>query len=154
GDRGERDHHRLVLERAPASRPGDTRLEGTRLLLFLELPAHVPRVELVDVELPVQPEVVRVRAEEALDVRLGGQDFELLVLQGAQVLPADLRRLLDLDEVEPLPETSLAEAVTDLEHRVPSLRQDVIVHVVEGQRDCPDQREIEPEPPEDASEAG
>src|SRR5262245_31676408 len=152
GDRRERDHHRPVLERAAAARPDDPRLERTLLLFLLELPADVARVELVDVELAVQAEVVRVRAEEALDVCLRGQDLELLVLQGAQVLAPDLRRLLDLGEVEPLPETSLAEAVADLEHRDPSLRQDVVLDVVEGQRDRSDQGEVEAEPAEDSPE--
>ena len=45
-----------------------------------------------------------------------GQDVELLVLERAQVLGADLRRLLDLGEVEALAQARLAEAVADLEH--------------------------------------
>src|SRR5437764_1048562 len=77
----------------------------------------VARVVLVDVELPVQAEVLGVRAQEALDVRLGREGVELLVLQSAQVPRADLRRLLELGKVELLAQARLAEAVPDLEHR-------------------------------------
>ena len=99
---------------APAG-AGDARPKRL-FLLFLELAPHIARVELVHVELAVEPEVVRVRAQEALDVRLGGQHLELLLFEGAQVLATNLRRLLDLREVEPLPQPSFAEAVADLEH--------------------------------------
>ena len=97
GDRRRRvSNTALFWNAAAAARPCDPRPERALLLLFLELAAHVARVELVDVELAVEAEVVRVRAQEALDVRLRGQHLELLVLEGAQVLAADLRRLLDL----------------------------------------------------------
>ena len=63
--------------------------------------ADEARVVLVDVELAVEPEEVGVRAEEALDVRLGGKHLELLVLERAQVLRADLRRELGLRKSSP-----------------------------------------------------
>ena len=110
---------RLAMEPAPAG-AGDARPERL-LLLFLELPADVARVELVDVELAVEPEEVRVDAQEALDVGLRGKHLELLLFEGAQVLATNLRRLLDLREVEPLPQSSLAEAVSDLEHGEPGV---------------------------------
>ena len=107
-----------ALPWSPPERPAPAAAgaERLRLFLLLELAAHVARVELVDVEDAVEAQVVRVRAQEALDVRLRGQHFELLLFEGAQVLATNLRRLLDLREVEPLPQTSLAEAVADLEH--------------------------------------
>ena len=64
----------------------------------------------------LEAEVLGIRAEEALDVRLRGQNVELLVLEGAQILPSNLRSLLELGKVEALAQTRLAEAVTDFEH--------------------------------------
>src|SRR5262249_14102057 len=88
---------------------------------FLERPLRdEARVVLVDVELPVEAEELRVRAQEALDVRLRRQHRELLVLERANVLRTDLRRELDLRVVEALPDARFTEAVADLEHR-PSL---------------------------------
>ena len=60
------------------------------------LPPHEARVVLVDVELAVEAEVLGVRAQEALDVGLRRQQLELLVLERAQVLAADLRGELRL----------------------------------------------------------
>jgi hypothetical protein len=40
----------------------------------------------------------------------------MLVLEGLQVLAADLRLLLELREVELLAQTRLTQAVSDLEH--------------------------------------
>jgi len=82
----------------------------------LVLADDVTGVELVDVQLPVEAQVLRVRAEEALDVGLRRQDVEVLLLERAQVLAADLRPGLDLRKVESLALPRLAEAVTDLEH--------------------------------------
>ena len=45
-----------------------------------------------------------------------GQLLEALVLERAQVLAADLRRLLGLGELDPAAHARLAEAVADLEH--------------------------------------
>ena len=44
------------------------------------------------------------------------EDVELLVLEGSQVLAANLGRLLHLDEFEALAQARLAKTVTDLEH--------------------------------------
>ena len=79
------------------------------------------RVVLVDVELPVEPEPVRVGAQEALDVRLRREDVERLLLERAQVARPDLGRLLDVGELELLAVTGLAQAVSDLEHGRPSI---------------------------------
>ena len=105
------DHERPSRPRSPRARPATTatRRAGVRRCgrargargASLVLADDVARVVLVDVELPVEAEVVGVRAQEALDVRLGREQLELLLLEGAQVLAADLRRLLDLREVEP-----------------------------------------------------
>ena len=73
-------------------------------------------VVLVDVELAVEAEVFGIRAEEALDVRLGREHVEVLLFQGAEVLASNLRSLFDLGKVEALAQTRLTEAVTDLEH--------------------------------------
>jgi hypothetical protein len=81
----------------------------------------VARVVLVDVQLPVEPEELRIRAEEALDVRLRREDLELLVLDRADVLGADLRCELDLRILESLAHARLAQAVADLEHQWPIL---------------------------------
>src|SRR5262249_3010043 len=72
-------------------------------------------VELVDVKLSVEAEVVGVRAEEALDVRLRRQKLEALLLERAEVLRADLRRLLGLDELHPAPDARFPKTVSDLE---------------------------------------
>ena len=85
----------MTALRSSSGRPPDPRL--------VLLAADEARVELVDVELAVEAEVLGIRAKESLDVRLGGQDGELLVLECPQVLPADLRRELCLCEVEPAP---------------------------------------------------
>jgi hypothetical protein len=45
-----------------------------------------------------------------------GQQLEALVLQRTQVLRPDLGRVLELREVELLPEARLAQAIADLEH--------------------------------------
>jgi hypothetical protein len=44
------------------------------------------------------------------------EQLEALVLQRTQVLRADLRRVLELREVELLAQARLAEALADLEH--------------------------------------
>jgi hypothetical protein len=75
----------------------------------------LPDVVLIDVQLPVEAEVLGVRAEP-LDVGRRGQGVERLVLERTEVLGADLRPLLQLGEVELLAQADLAEAVTDLEH--------------------------------------
>ena len=74
------------------------------------------RVVLVDERLAVESERLRVRAQEAADVRRCGQDVEPLVLERAEVLRTDLRPLLELGEIELLTEPGLAEAGADVEH--------------------------------------
>ena len=71
---------------------------------------------LVDVDVAVEPEVVGVRAQEAADVRVARDGREVLLLERADVLRADLRRELDLGVAEPLPLAGLPQAVADLEH--------------------------------------
>ena len=73
-------------------------------------------VVFVDVELAVEAEVLRIRAEEALDVGLRGEDVELLVLERAQVLGSNLGALLELGEVESLAQARLSQACSYLEH--------------------------------------
>ena len=73
-------------------------------------------VVLVDVELSVEPKVLRVGAEKALDVGVRGQQLEALVLESPKVLAADLGAVLCVRELDVAAETSLPEAVADLEH--------------------------------------
>ena len=72
------------------------------------LPEREARVVLVDVELAVQAEIVGIRMQEPPHIRLRGQDVELLVLERAQVLAADLGGLLGLPEVQPLADSCLS----------------------------------------------
>src|SRR5262249_5824166 len=74
------------------------------------------RVVLVDVQLSVEPEVVSVRPQEALDVGAGRERVVLLVLEAADVLRTDLGLGLDLVVGELAPGARLAEGVSDLEH--------------------------------------
>ncbi len=80
-----------------------------------------PRRVLVHEELAVEAEVVRVRAEEALDVRLPGQDLEALGLERAQVLRANLRRALGVGNLDALLQARFPKAGTDLEHLAASI---------------------------------
>ena len=82
------------------------------------------RVVLVDVELAVEAEELRVRAHEALDVRARREHLEMLFLERADVLRADLRRELDLRIVEALADARFTEAVADLEHSAAHCRAD------------------------------
>ena len=73
-------------------------------------------VVFVHVELAVEPEVLGIRAQKPLHVRLGRQHVELLVLERPEVFGADLGRLLDLGEIESLAHPRLAKAGPNLEH--------------------------------------
>ena len=89
---------------------------GHDRLAQLVLADRVARVVFVDVELSVEPEVVRVRAQEALDIGLGGKRVEAFLFERLQVPSPDLGRLLDVREFKLLPVARLAQAVADLEH--------------------------------------
>ena len=98
GDRGEREQDDVRLQTPLAL------LTAGRAPLRARLPVLAgdeARVVLVDVELAVEAEVVGVGAQEALDVGLRREHVELLLLERAQVLAADLRRLLGLGELDP-----------------------------------------------------
>ena len=90
---------------------------------LLDFSAHVAGVELVHVELAVEAEVLGVGTQEALDVGLRREEVELLLLERAQVLAADLGRLLDLAESRVPGAVRLTEAVADLEHGVVDCRR-------------------------------
>ena len=111
------------------------------------------RVVLVHVELAVEAEVVGVGAQEAADVRLGREQRELLVLERAQVLAADLRRLLGLRDLDPPAVARLAEAAPYLEHRGPVRSAAKLQETVEPQRDGAGEREVQARPGEDAAGA-
>ena len=118
-DRRERDEDNVRLQAAVPLRPDRTAARAQAAELVLA--DHEARVVLVHVELAVEPEHVGVVAQEALDVRLGRQQVELLLLEGAQVLAADLRPPLDFAEVQLLAQARLAKAVADLEHSARSV---------------------------------
>ena len=77
-----------------------------------------PRRVLVDEELAVEVEVVGVRAEEALDVRLAREDVEALVSSARRYFAADLRRALGLGDLDAVAKARFAKAGSDLEHAV------------------------------------
>ena len=87
----------------------------------LFLACDVARVVLVDIELAVQPERIGVGPQEPLDVRVAGQDVELIVFEGPQILGADFRARLELGDLEPLTRSSLPEAGANLEHEADSV---------------------------------
>jgi hypothetical protein len=89
---------------------GRRRLDGKLLL------AGETRVVFVDVELPVEAEILSVRAQESLDVRVAGQDVEVLLLERAEVLRTDLGVSLHPGQLEPLAQPRFAQAVAYLEH--------------------------------------
>src|SRR5215207_8340097 len=78
-----------------------------------------PRPVLLHEVARVEPQVVRVRAQERLDERGPGQQVPLLVLERAQVLGPDLRRRLDVGDVDPVAHARLAQLVPDLRHPRP-----------------------------------
>ena len=97
--------------------PGPYRaLARTRDRRLLVLAHDVARVVLVHVQLPVEPQLVGVCAQEALHVRLRGEDIEALFFERPEVPRADLRRLLDLVQLELLPVPRFTQAVADFEH--------------------------------------
>src|SRR5207248_2839318 len=114
GDSGERekDDARLDAPLLPGPRP---RSAATRAEELLSLD-DVARVVLVDIELAVQSEVLRVVPQEPLHVRLRGEHVELLLLERTEVLAANLGRLLDLGEIQVLAQARFPQAVADLEH--------------------------------------
>src|SRR5207247_9638361 len=71
---------------------------------------------LVDELMGVEPEIVRVGAEESLRVGRTGEDIEAILLERAKVFRADPRVALDLRQLEAATQTRLAKAAADLEH--------------------------------------
>ncbi len=114
-DDPEHDKHGTRGHRALAAAPTAAPTAWRERRLLLDLSAHIPGIELVHVELPVEAEILGVGAQEALDVGLRREHLELLLLERAQVLAADLGGLLDLRKVECLAQSRLTEAVTNLE---------------------------------------
>ena len=116
----------------------------------------VARVELVHVDLAVEAEVLRVRAEEAFDVRVAREQVEPLVLDRLQVLAADLGAALDLREVEALAEARLAQAGADLEHGAsvdPLSRKSLFSSSYTPTDERRSEREVDPERAEEAPHA-
>src|SRR5207253_760461 len=73
-------------------------------------------VVLLDVEVPVEAEVVGVRAQEPLHVRVAGQELPALFLERLEVAVANPDRLLDVGRREVALQAGLAQAPPDLEH--------------------------------------
>ena len=113
GDRDERDSRHPRLSR-PAVTSRERRAASAKWRVVLA--DREARVVLVDERLPVEPERLGVRAQETTHVRGRREDVEALVLEGTEVLRADLRALLELREVEVLTEARLAQAGADVEH--------------------------------------
>src|SRR5439155_3253921 len=104
--------------------PAETRSrprESLRHEQGLFLGAGETVVVLVDVEVPVEAEVVGVRAQESLHVRVARQLLPALLLERLEVAVADPDRLLDVGGREAAFQASLAQAPTDLEHAALSL---------------------------------
>src|SRR5436190_12160426 len=76
----------------------------------------VARVELVDEELAVEPEILRIRPQEALRIRRAGQNLELLLLERADVARADGGLCFDVAEAESAAFACLSECRADLKH--------------------------------------
>jgi hypothetical protein len=77
------------------------------------------RVVLVDEEISVESEVVRVRAEKSTGVGGAGNQVEALVLERLEIPRADVRIRVDLGELEAAANSRRAEAIADLEHPAP-----------------------------------
>ena len=73
-------------------------------------------VVLLDVEASVEAEVVGVRPQESLDVRVPRQQLPAFFLERLQVAVSDPDRLLDVCRREVALQASLAKAPPDLEH--------------------------------------
>src|SRR3989442_1032438 len=72
-----------------------------------------PAVVFVDELLCVEPEVVRIRAEESFRVRRPGEDVEPLVLERRDVLRANVRVALDLRQLESVTQPRLTKSAAD-----------------------------------------
>ncbi len=159
-DRDQSQQHEVrlppVRPSGPSRRHPSRRAHGAILLAD-----HEAGVVLVDVQLPVEPQILGVGAEEALDVGVRGQQLEALVLERPEVLAADLGAVLGVRELDVAAETCLAEAVADLEHSPHGsgpvrgrLVRDEREQGVHADRPGRGQREDESEQSQEAAEAG
>jgi hypothetical protein len=97
----------------PAGRTASgQRLRHERLFLVLRDPCVV----LLDVQLSVEAEELRVGPEEPLRVRVAGQHLPALLLDRRQIPLADPDRLVDVSCGELAAAACFLEARTDLEH--------------------------------------
>lgn len=103
---------------ARASAPGRRRLRPAERQRLQRLVAvfREAAVVFVEIEIGVEVEEVRVRAQEALDVHLSGQQLPALLLERLQVAVADPDRPLDVRGREPALDPRLAETGPDREH--------------------------------------
>ena len=84
--------------------------DATCLQRLLFLAGDVARVVLVNVQLPIHPERIGIRAQETLDVGVAWKLVELLGLERAEVFSPHFRPELHLVEIEALARAGLAEA--------------------------------------------
>ena len=117
------------------------------------------RAVLVEIQLSVEPQIVGVRPQEALDVRVSGEHVELLLFQGPEVLPADLRVALDLGFRDPageprlLPISNTTPDCSDEAVGRPRLLEDEHEHGEDGQGERRCERENERERRQQPDEA-
>src|SRR3954454_5017887 len=139
----------------PAARRRDRHEVVVRRSLVAEL-------VLLEQQLGVEPERLRVGPQEAADVRRPGEEVPLLVLERAQVLGTDLRLGLDLRDVDPRAHSRLAEGGADLHSapqairrpRAPRARNPARPPAARARRRPPRSRRRRPAPPARAAHAG
>ncbi len=94
---------------------------GHRAHLVLHRPLVAP-LELIDEQPAVEPQVVAVCLQKALDVDGAGEQVPLLVLERAQVFGTDLRARLHLADIDARAHARLAQSRADLRHTREALR--------------------------------
>src|SRR5829696_3182141 len=106
--------------------------ERGRRLLLGQLVVRGP--VLLDEHARVEAEVLGVRLEERAHEGRPGEQVELLVLEGTQVLRANLRRLLDVGDVDLAAHPRLAEGLSDPWHGAYSGARGAARRIARGDR--------------------
>ncbi len=111
GDDADGDERAQEADAEAGARPGEPHGNELRLV-----GAGEAAVVLLDVQVPVEAEIVGVRAQESLDVRVSGQQLPAFLLERLEVAVANPDRLLDVGRREVALQAGLAQAPPDLEH--------------------------------------
>jgi hypothetical protein len=74
------------------------------------------RLVLVDEELCVESEVVRICAQEPPSVSIAGKEIEALILERLEIPGANVRIGVDLSKLDTVANSRLPQAASDLEH--------------------------------------